>query len=157
MKSKSTVEHFVRAVIVARMWWPWRKQKEQPKHLRAGIWGEECAEKFLKKLGFKILGRRVRFGRDELDLVARNGEVLVFVEVKTRASETFGRAVSAVDRGKRTALSRAAFQYLRKLKIKPNYFRFDVVEVIGEEANGQPEIRHIENAFNLDKKYRLPW
>lgn len=139
------------------MWWPWKRSKEQPAHLRAGIWGEACAEKFLKKSGFKILGRRVRFGRDELDLVARHGEVLVFIEVKTRKSESFGRAISSVDRQKRAALSRAAFQYLRALKTKPEYFRFDVVEVIGEEDAGDPEIRHIENAFNLDKRYRLPW
>lgn len=139
------------------MWWPWTKKKNLPEHLKTGEWGEEVAERFLKKKGFKILGRRVHLDRDELDIVARSGEVLVFVEVKTRKNEAFGRAASAVDRGKRASLSRAAVHYLRKLREKPDYFRFDVVEVIGEMNAGDPEIRHIENAFNLDKKYRLPW
>ena len=139
------------------MLWPWKKAKDLPEHLKTGVWGEDVATTFLKKCGFKILGRRVRFGRDELDIVARQNGVLVFVEVKTRKNEEFGRAISSVNRGKRASLSRAAFQYLRKLREKPDFFRFDVVEVIGEREAGDPEIRHIENAFNLDGKYRLPW
>lgn len=139
------------------MWWPWRKAKEQPEHLKTGAWGEDQAERFLKQKGFTILGRRVRLDRDELDLVARSGGVLVFVEVKTRKSEEFGRAISSVDRAKRASLSRAAVHYLLKLREKPDHFRFDVVEVIGEKDKGEPEIRHIENAFSLDKKYRLAW
>ncbi len=139
------------------MWWPWKKTKALPEHLKTGEWGEEVAERFLKKKGFKIIGRRVRLDRDELDIVAQFNGVLVFVEVKTRKNEEFGRAISAVNRGKRASLSRAAVHYLRKLREKPDFFRFDVVEVIGEKGAGDPQIRHIENAFNLDSKYRLPW
>ena len=136
----------------------WRgRARELPEHLRAGLWGEDAAERFLKQLGWRILGRRVRLGRDELDLVARAGEVLVFVEVKTRGTEDFGRPLSAVDRGKRHSLSRAAVHYLKKLRERPKYFRFDVVEVIGTEAAGAPRIRHVENAFTLDKRYRIWW
>ena len=115
------------------------------------------AEAHLISKGWKRLGRRVRFGADELDLVMRAGEVLVFVEVKTRSSEAFGRAMSSVNQAKRRALSRAAVAYLRRLGGKPVYFRFDVVEVIGTMEQGEPEIRHIESAFQLDKKFRLPW
>jgi putative endonuclease len=139
------------------MWWPWKKTKELPEHLKTGEWGEDQAARFLKRKGFKILGRRVRLDRDELDIVARHGGVLVFVEVKTRKNEEFGRAVSAVNRGKRASLSRGAFHYLRRLREKPDFFRFDVIEVIGEKEKGDPEIRHIENAFNLDSKYRITW
>ena len=139
------------------MWWPWKKKKELPEHLKTGEWGEDQAARFLKRKGFKILGRRVRMDRDELDIVARHEKVLVFVEVKTRKNEEFGRAVSAVNSGKRARLSRAAFHYLRKLREKPGFFRFDVVEVIGEKEKGDPEIRHIENAFHLDGKYRITW
>jgi len=128
-----------------------------PFHLRSGLWGERQAERFLKEKGYKILGRRVRVGqRDELDLVARDGEVLVFVEVKTRKTEMFGAPVSAVDREKRRTLSRAAARYLQRLKYPRICFRFDVVEVIGEEDGDEVQVRHIENAFPLDRRYMLP-
>jgi putative endonuclease len=128
-----------------------------PFHIDTGIWGEKQAERFLKKKGYKILGRRVRIGdRDEIDLVARDGEVLVFVEVKTRRREDFGRPMAAVDRDKRHSLSRAALRYLKALKNPKVCFRFDVAEVISEDRNN-PEINYIENAFTLDKCYSLPF
>lgn len=125
---------------------------------RVGEWGERHAARYLRRrAGMKILGRRVRFGpREELDLVARDGEVLVFVEVKTRRTEDFGRAVSSVDRNKQRALSRAAVHYLRALRYRPLYFRFDVVEVIGERHERKPVIRHLPNVFQLDRRYQLP-
>ena len=94
--------------------------------------------------------------RDELDLVARDGESLVFVEVKTRHSEDFGRPAAAVDRHKRHVQSRAAVRYLKALKSPPACFRFDVVEIIGSEEEPHPRIQHIENAFPLDRCYRVP-
>ena len=125
-----------------------------PFHLRSGLWGEKSAERFLSHKGLKILGRRVRVGlRDEIDLVARQQNVLVFVEVKTRESEEFGRPFSAVDRAKRRTLCRAALAYMRRLKERPAYFRFDVVEVIGTDGAADPVIRHVENAFQLDKRH----
>lgn len=134
---------------MARMRWPF--------HLATGLWGEHEAEGFLKAKGFAILSRRFRVtARDELDLVAREGKVLVFVEVKTRRAEEYGRPLSSVDRRKRHILSRAAVRYLRKLK-RPVTFRFDVVEIVGLEGAGPPVIRHIENAFPLDSCYVLPW
>lgn len=123
-----------------------------------GRWGERQAERALRKRGYGILGRRVRVGdRDEIDLVARDGNVLVFVEVKTRETEDFGRPLSAVDTRKRQVLSRAAVRYLKQLKRPPQFFRFDVVEVVGGVETGNPAIRHIENAFDLDRRYRLPY
>ena len=128
-----------------------------PLHLKTGLWGENQAAGFLEKKGFKIISRRFRVTvRDEFDLIARFGDVLVFVEVKTRKTESFGRPVSAVDRNKKHHLSRAAIRYLQRLG-KPVNFRFDVVEVIGEKDVSIPVIRHIENAFSLDRCYVLPW
>ena len=138
------------------MRWPWKSKT--PNHLRAGEWGEKQAVRMLNRKGYRILGRRVRVGaRDELDIVARHGEVLVFVEVKTRKDEEFGRPISSVNRFKRHSLSRAAIRYMKQLRVKPHYFRFDVVEIIGSEDSIDPIIRHIENAFLLDGSYRIPW
>lgn len=127
-------------------------------HLITGLWGEHEAEEFLRRKGYSILSRRFRLSsRDELDLVARDGDVLVFVEVKTRKTESYGRPLSSVDSRKRHRLSRAAVRYLQRLK-KPVNFRFDVVEVVGAKQGGlQPVIRHIVNAFPLDRCYVLPW
>jgi putative endonuclease len=128
-----------------------------PFHLSAGLWGERQAERWLANRGYRILGRRVRTGwREELDLVARDGEILVFVEVKTRRSEVFGRPVASVNRAKRLALSRAAVHYLKRLGFPPICFRFDVVEVVGIAGDPAPVIRHIANAFPLDRRYQLP-
>ena len=134
------------------------RRKTEPAHLMSGRWGERQAERFLKKRHYKIIGRRVRVGkRDELDIVTEYGDTLVFIEVKTRKNENFGRPFSAVDREKRKHLSRAAVNYLKRQKIRPDHIRFDAVEVIGEPGGNSPEIRHIENAFPLDSAYRLWW
>jgi putative endonuclease len=121
-------------------------------HLQAGKWGEKHAEKLLKKKGYKLLGRRVRIGnRDELDLVARDRQrnALVFIEVKTRASEDFGAPAESVDRDKERNLERAARAYIRRLRERPDYFRIDIVEVIGQPGRGAPEVRHLEDAVEL--------
>lgn len=131
-----------------------------PAHIESGKWGEEQAAKLLKKKGYRVLGRRVRVGdKDELDLVVEKAGVLVFVEVKTRKNEDFGRPVAAVHRSKRRCLSRAAIHFLTRLEPadRPEYFRFDVVEVVGEPGGDEPVLRHVENAFSLEGGYRLPW
>ena len=124
---------------------------------KAGLWGEREAELHLKAKGYKILARRLRIGRrDEIDLLARDEDALVFIEVKTRAGEDYGRPFSAVDRGKRHNLARAAVRYMNRLHPQPGSFRFDVVEVIGKQDNPNPVIRHIENAFPLPRHLRVP-
>ncbi len=130
---------------------------EDTEQSSSGVWGEAQAERALRQKGYAILGRRVHVGRrDELDLVARDGAVLVFVEVKTRKTEAFGRPDAAVNHAKRHYLSRAAVRYLKHLRQPPHAFRFDVVEVIGTADTPAPLIRHIENAFPLDHCYRVP-
>ena len=130
---------------------------DRPEHLETGTWGEKEAEKFLKSKGHKILGRNIRVGRrDEIDLIVREGEHLVFVEVKTRRDADFGAPATAVDRRKRFALSRAAIRYIRKLPRPPAYVRFDIVEVVGTVHRGVESIQHLPNAFPLSSPYRVP-
>ena len=133
-------------------------QADQAPHLQSGCWGEEQAARFLRKNRFRIIGRRLRAGRhDELDIVAEHEGVLVFVEVKTRKNEKYGRPFSAVNQEKRKRLSRAAVFFLKKKKLRPSYIRFDVIEVVGAPGGEKPEIRHIPNAFQLDSAYKLWW
>lgn len=140
-------------------WLNWFKRDVPgPAHLATGVWGEKIAMKHLKRQGYRIVGTRVRVGRrDEIDIIAQRDEVLIFVEVKTRADERMGRPVAAVDRRKRDRLGRAAMRYMRSLRIQPPYFRFDVIEVIGSSGDRQPEVRHLENVFQLPKGMRVPW
>lgn len=130
----------------------------EPSHLETAEWGEKKAERMLRKKKYRVVGRRVRVGtRDEIDLVARDGDILVFVEVKTRRSERYGRPIEAVDRKKRHTTSRAAIRFLKHLRHPPVCFRFDVVEVVGTPDDKEPTVRHIENAFTLDRRYSLPF
>lgn len=129
----------------------WKRKKEAD-HLVTGRWGEKQAARWLKRNGWRIQGLRVRVGpHDEIDLIATRGQQLIFVEVKTRADEAFGRPFSAVDQRKREALRRAARTWLKERRnhITPEFFRFDVIEVIGRPGGPDPEIRHIEHAFSI--------
>jgi uncharacterized protein (TIGR00252 family) len=93
--------------------------KAQPEHLRRSELGERAAKKHLQKLGLKFLAANFRSARGEIDLIFRDGDCLVFVEVKTRSSEEWTRPASAVDARKRTLLSQTALDYLRRLKNPP--------------------------------------
>ena len=116
-----------------------------------GLQGEAEAARFLKKNGFKILVPRYRCRFGEIDLVAREGDVLVFVEVKTRASADFGDPSQAVTPEKQKHMSRVALDYLRRLKNPKIPVRFDIVEVISSESVNQ--CNHIRDAFPLSEPY----
>ena len=109
---------------------------------------EMRAEQFLIAKGYRILARNVRLSIGELDLVADDQGVIVFVEVKGRNTEAFGGALSAVDRRKQAKLSKLAAQYLAQRHWSDKLCRFDVVLVQGQpSAPGQ--IEHISNAFDV--------
>ena len=131
--------------------------KAAPRSAIVGQWGEKQAAAFLKARGFTVLGRNVRPDRrDEIDIVARIGETLVFVEVKARRREDFARPMTAVDKKKRHALNRAAAAYLRKAKYPDMFYRFDVIEVLGQPEEGDPLIRHTEDAFPFERRLVFP-
>lgn len=108
--------------------------------------GERLAAAWLQReRGFRIVARNWRSPRDrreEIDLVARDGEVLVFVEVKARAAGALVSGYHAVDARKREVLRRAVTAYLAGLRIKPVTVRFDIVEVALPIAGGAAEVRH---------------
>ena len=131
---------------------------EKPRAADVGKWGEDAAAAFLKTNGFQVLGRNVRPTRhDEIDVIAQKGETLVFVEVKTRHREDFGRPARAVDKGKRRALNRAAAAYLRRAHYPDLFYRFDVIEVLGQpEEDADPVLRHLEDAFPFEARRMFP-
>lgn len=127
--------------------------KPRPEHLRRGALGEQAARKHLQRLGLKFLLANFRSARGEIDLVFRDGECLVFVEVKARSSEDWTRPAAAVNARKRRLLSQTALDYLRLLRNPPVRIRFDIVEVL--LADGQVrEVRHLPNTFSLSRPYR---
>ena len=126
---------------------------EKPEHLRRGELGEQAAKKFLQRSGLKFLTANFRSDRGEIDLVFREADCLVFVEVKTRSSEDWTRPAAAVDRRKRRLLSQTALDYLRLLKNPAVKIRFDIVEVLLADGAVR-EIRHLPNTFPLEKPYR---
>jgi len=124
-----------------------------PLHLRHGILGERAARRHLKRLGLKFLLANFRSPRGEIDLVFRDGECLVFVEVKTRSSEEWVRPAAAVNAEKRRLISQCALDYLKMLKNPQVKIRFDIVEVLLADGNVR-EVRHLPNTFNLSRPYR---
>ena len=113
---------------------------------RLGERGEEAGATFLESLGFRILARRFRSRAGEIDIVAEEGRTLVFVEVKSRSSETFGLPAEAVDGRKQARLVKAAALYLMRDPDGDRICRFDVLEVFGK-ADGRLRCRLVRDAF----------
>ena len=109
---------------------------------------ESEAERYLRRKGYRILARNARTPSGELDLVARSGSVLVFVEVKARGSSTHGGAVGAVDGRKQARLVKLAAQYLARHRLRNQPCRCDVVVCAGG-TDAPAVIEHIEDAFEV--------
>lgn len=135
----------------------WIPKRQKAAHLQLGVWGEKQAERYLRQhTDLKILGRRVRVGKhDELDLLAREGSILVVIEVKTRSRPGLRPARDAVDQKKKWNLNRAAVAYAKRLSPRPDGIRFDIVEVIGTPEDPESRIEHHPGAFGLHKSFRL--
>jgi putative endonuclease len=131
----------------------WLHRPERPEHLRRGALGERAAKQHLQKLGLKFLAANFRSERGEIDLIFRDDDCLVFVEVKARSSEDWTRPAAAVDARKRRLLSQCGLDYLRLLKNPAVKIRFDIVEVL-LTAGAVREVRHLPNAFSLSQPYR---
>lgn len=110
--------------------------------------GEYVAGQYLESLGYCLLGHNYHTRYGELDLIAQDGETIVFVEVKTRRGEAFGTPEEAITQRKRAHLCRAALAYLQERNLMDSACRFDVIGiVIGGSA---PRVAHTRDAFRCD-------
>jgi len=125
-----------------------KRKPEEP-----GPLGERLAAEFLRKRGFKILRRNCRSQLGEIDLIAREGDEVVFIEVKTRTGTTWGDPAEAVSPSKQRKLSLTALGFAEQNKLREHPLRFDVIAVV-LRAEGEPEITHYPNAFPLHRSLR---
>ncbi|MDR2429952.1 MAG: YraN family protein [Puniceicoccales bacterium] len=135
----------------------WRGKRRLTPRMQTGRAGERHAAAHLRAQGWGIVARNWQNGRDEIDIVARDGPSLVFIEVKTRAStgavDEAGMGYFAVNARKRRALSRACRAYLSGLASKPAHFRFDIIEV-KIKGDGTHELVHHRGIPLFPKHYR---
>ena len=126
---------------------------QPPEHLRLGARGEKLACAFLRHEGYKILYRNFRGRRGgEVDIVCRDRDTLVFVEVKTRTREDFGRPADAINAAKQKLIARGGLAWLQLLDNPDILVRFDVVEVLLSD-DGEPGIELVRDAFQLPAPY----
>ena len=109
--------------------------------------GERAAARYLRSLGYKILSRQYANRWGELDLIAIDGDALVFVEVKTRRSRAAGHPVEAVTRDKQRRMTQQALAWLKRRKLLDHRARFDVIAIVWPDGQKKPEITHYRNAF----------
>jgi putative endonuclease len=112
-----------------------------------GELGERIAERWLRRSGWRIIQRRFRSGRRDIDLVAERDGTIAFVEVKARRGDRFGQPVEAVNWRKQKELARSAKVWIDRHGRPPEAYRFDVIGVL--VANERVRVRHVENAFQL--------
>jgi putative endonuclease len=109
--------------------------------------GEDLAYEFLKKKGYKLLERNFKSPLGEIDIIAREGKTLAFIEVKTRLSADFGTAKWAVGPQKQRKLSMVALEYIKRWSLSDQAARFDVIAI--DFIQGQEKIELFRNAFDL--------
>jgi putative endonuclease len=115
--------------------------------LDLGKLGEELALKKVRRLGYKKIVRNYRCPMGEVDLIARDGDTLVFIEIKTRKSKSIDYAKEAVNDRKKRQLSKTALAYMKSNNCCDTKARFDVVAI--KLTNGKPQIEVLQNAFDL--------
>lgn len=121
--------------------WPWSRPR--------ALWqrGEDAAYRHLKREGYRILARNVRLGRNEVDIIARKGDTVVFVEVRTRAAEDAVPPEDSIGPQKQARIKKAAALYIARHDDPGAYYRFDVVAVI-LPSKGPATLTHLVDAFH---------
>ena len=118
-----------------------------------GAKGEKLAARFLKRKGYKIIQRNYRCKLGEVDIVAEQDKTLVFVEVRTQQTEKFGPPQYSINSAKRSHISRVALFYIKEKRLVEQSCRFDVIAITFPSGSRKPNIEHIENAFELSRRY----
>lgn len=113
--------------------------------MKFGTWGEEIASKHLQKKGYAILERNFRCKMGELDIIAQKGELLVFIEVKTRNNLNYGLPCEAITLEKKHHIKRVSTYYIRQHQLENLDLRIDVIEIL--KIEGKTYIHHLEDAF----------
>lgn len=121
------------------------KNLKMAQHHKRGLAGEDLAVEYLCREHYRILQRNYRYGYGEIDIIAEDGNILVFAEVKTFRSKKFGEPEDAVTKKKRDRIRKTAEGYLYQHAIDDKECRFDVIAIDWERTN--PMIRHIKDAF----------
>ena len=111
---------------------------------RIGKWGEDTAVEYLAERGYEIVARNTRTPYGEIDIIARQGDVTIFVEVKTRTSNTMGLPEESITPRKREHMLAAAEHYAAEHEI--DHWQIDVIAIEGKPG-AEPKITHFENAI----------
>lgn len=130
-------------------WSRWRASPPSPEaHL--GPWGERLAAEWLEGQGLHICGRRVRTPYGEIDLIARDGDTLVFIEVKTRWGDGAADLWEVLRPAQRKRIERSARYYIAHIRARAQRCRFDLI-VVGLSPQGRPAIRWVWNAWSEEE------
>jgi len=113
---------------------------------KIGGFGEKLATEFIKELGYEIIIKNYVYRKGEIDIIAKDGELLVFIEVKYRKNLEFGRPELQITKSKQHQIKKVALGYIYEHDIKDTQCRFDVIAIL-HLPETDPEINHIINAF----------
>lgn len=120
-----------------------------------GKFGEDLAAEHCRtQLGYRVIARNWSYNRDELDMVCRDGEVLVFIEVRARSEDALVSGYYSVNKRKKEILRRVCTNYLRQLKKPPKHFRFDIIDV-SISKKGYGKVRHYPNVPLFSKHFSV--
>lgn len=114
-----------------------------------GNWGEDYAVNYIKELGYVILCRNFRSKCGEIDIIAKEKNYIVFIEVKTRYSTRFGIPVEAVSLSKQLKIIKTAQYYIMKYNPSTYFYRFDIIEICATYNDSSVSVNLIKNAFTI--------
>jgi putative endonuclease len=114
-----------------------------------GTHGEFAAIEYLKKIGYEIIERNFRSKYGEIDIIAKDGDYITFIEVKSRYCKLYGTPSESVTYNKQLKLYKTAQYYIMKNKLHNSFFRFDVIEILFLHENNNINVNLIKNAFQL--------